>query len=150
MLCPFCNCENSKVLESRTTTDKSSIRRRRECESCSKRFTTYERVEKMPVAVTKSNGNREDFSRDKFINSIKLACHKSKISAEEIEHVVNQIENELANIGRRDVSTSTLAKLALDHLLSLDKVAYLRYCSIYQQFNTVEDFIMAIKEISKD
>ncbi|MEW5818650.1 MAG: transcriptional regulator NrdR [Cyanobacteriota bacterium] len=141
MLCPFCSYENSKVLESRTTTDKTSIRRRRECERCQKRFTTYERAEKMPVLVIKRDGSREDFSREKLLNSVKKACHKCDISYQQIEEFVESIENELANIGRREISSNILGKLILDNLKELEEVAYVRYSSIYNKFNCVEDFV---------
>lgn len=150
MLCPFCSYENSKVLESRTTADKSSIRRRRECERCAKRFTTYERTERMPVLVIKRNGDREDYSREKLMNSIKKACHKCDLKFEQIEELVESIELELANIGRREISSTMLGKLILDRLKNLKKVAYLRYSSVYNQFNEPEDFLIEAKNLIEE
>jgi transcriptional repressor NrdR len=141
MLCPYCKYENTKVLESRTSAEKSSIRRRRECENCEKRFTTYERVEIMPVTVIKKNGSREDYSRKKVFTSIKLACHKCDFSLEQIEQIVENVENELAQTGKREINSSILAKLVLEQLKMLEHTAYLRYASIHNNFKNVEDFI---------
>lgn len=142
MLCPFCNYENSKVLESRTTAEKSSIRRRRECESCGRRFTTYERVEVMPIFVIKRSGTREDYSRVKLFNSIKQASHKCNLTIEQIEEIVDSIESELANIGKREVNTNFLGKLTMDRLKELEKIAYIRYSSVYNHFKSVDDFVL--------
>lgn len=141
MLCPFCNCENSKVLESRTTAERSSIRRRRECEHCTKRFTTYERVELMPVMVLKKDGSKEDYSSEKIFNSIKRACYKSNVSMAQMEEILESVENDLLNSGKRDITSNTIGKLILDKLKIVEQVAYIRYASYYNQFTKPEDFI---------
>src|SRR3989338_4015591 len=152
MLCPFCNSENSRVLESRTTEEGSSIRRRRECEnpSCTKRFTTYERIEVMPVLVIKRSGEREPYSREKLRSGIVRACEKTLINASQIDNVIEVIENELAKQGKREVSSSILGKLVLNELKDLDQVAYVRFASVYRQFRSIDDFIKELQELQSD
>jgi len=152
MLCPFCNSVNSRVLESRTTEEASSIRRRRECENtaCSKRFTTYERVEVMPVLVVKRSGEREPYSREKIRSGIIRACEKTPITAEQIDNSIENIENELAKQAKREVSSTVLGKLVLTELKDLDQVAYVRFASVYRQFKSVEDFIEELRDLQVD
>ncbi len=152
MLCPFCNSENSRVLESRTTEESTSIRRRRECENpaCTKRFTTYERIEVMPVLVIKRSGEREPYSREKLRSGIVRACEKTLINASQIDNVIEVIENELAKQGKREVSSSILGKLVLNELKDLDQVAYVRFASVYRQFRSIEDFIKELQELQAD
>lgn len=149
MLCPFCNCENSRVLESRTTEEGTSIRRRRECENqnCSKRFTTYERIEVMPVLVVKRSGQREPYSREKLRAGIVRACEKTLITAGQIDNVIDNIENELAKQGKREVSSTVLGELVLNELRELDQVAYVRFASVYRQFRDINDFIKELQEL---
>ena len=149
MLCPYCQSENSRVLESRTTEEGSSIRRRRECEnnSCSKRFTTYERVEVMPVLVVKRSTEREPYSREKLRSGIIRACEKTQITAEQIENMIEGIENELSKQGKREVNSSYIGKLVLDQLKDLDHVAYVRFASVYRQFRSIDDFIKELQEL---
>ena len=136
MLCPFCNSENSRVLESRATEEASSIRRRRECENtaCNKRFTTYERVEVMPVLVVKRSGAREPYSREKLRSGIVRACEKTQITANQIDNILDDIENELAKEGKREVSSANIGKHVLSQLKDLDQIAYVRFASVYRQF----------------
>jgi transcriptional repressor NrdR len=141
MLCPYCNYESSKVLESRTSSEKACIRRRRECEQCGKRFTTYERVEIMPVTILKKDGSREDYSREKLFTSIKVACHKCDFSPEKIDEMIDAIENELSQLSRREVSAILIGNLILDKLKDTDNIAYLRYSSVFKDFKTVDEFI---------
>ena len=152
MLCPFCNSENSRVLESRTTEESTSIRRRRECENpdCAKRFTTYERIEVMPVLVIKRSGEREPYSREKLRAGIVRACEKTLITAEQIDNVIEDIENELAKQGKREVSSAILGKLVLNELKNLDQVAYVRFASVYRQFRSIDDFIKELQELQSD
>lgn len=152
MLCPFCNSENSRVLESRTTEESTSIRRRRECEniSCAKRFTTYERIEVMPVLVIKRSGEREPYSREKLRSGIVRACEKTLITAREIDNVIDDIENELAKQGKREVSSAILGKLVLNELRDLDQVAYVRFASVYRQFRSIDDFIKELQDLQAD
>lgn len=152
MLCPFCNSENSRVLESRTTEESSSIRRRRECEApgCNKRFTTYERIEVMPVLVVKRSGEREPYSREKLRSGIVRACEKTLINAEQIDNIIENIENELAKQGKREVSSAILGKLVLNELKDLDQVAYVRFASVYRQFRSIDDFIKELQDLQSD
>jgi transcriptional repressor NrdR len=149
MLCPFCNFENSRVLESRATEEGNSIRRRRECEapSCNKRFTTYERIEIMPVLVVKRSGEREPYSREKLRSGIVRACEKTVITAEQIDKVIDNIENDLAKQGKREVPSAILGELVLSELKDLDQVAYVRFASVYRQFRSIEDFINELQRL---
>lgn len=152
MLCPFCKSENSRVLESRTTEESSCIRRRRECENtnCNKRFTTYERIEVMPVLVVKRSGEREPYSREKLRSGLVRACEKTLITAGQIDNIIDNIENELARQGKREVSSATLGKLVLSELKDLDQVAYVRFASVYRQFRSVDDFIKELQGLQSD
>lgn len=152
MLCPFCNSENSRVLESRATEEGNSIRRRRECEnsSCSKRFTTYERIEITPVLVVKRSGEREPYSREKLRSGIVRACEKTLITAEQIDNMIEDIENDLAKQSRREVSSTVLGDLVLSRLKDLDQVAYVRFASVYRQFRSIEDFIRELQELQSE
>ena len=152
MFCPFCNSENSRVLESRTTEESTSIRRRRECEntSCNKRFTTYERVEVMPVLVVKRSGEREPYSREKLRAGLVRACEKTLITAEQIDAIIESIENELVKQGKREVNSTVLGELVLTELKDLDQVAYVRFASVYRQFRSVDDFIKELQDLQSD
>jgi transcriptional repressor NrdR len=148
MLCPFCNTKESHVLESRLTGE-NSVRRRRECEACGRRFTTYERVEAMQLLVVKRSGSREPYLRNKFRSGIARACAKTMVSAEQIDDLVDSVENELAAFGKREVSASFLGELSLSRLRKLDQVAYVRFASVYRQFRSVEDFIKELEELKE-
>ncbi len=152
MLCPFCNLPNSRVLESRTTEEAASIRRRRECENpdCAKRFTTYERIEVMPVLVVKRSGEREPYSREKLRGGIIRACEKTSITAGQIDNAIENIENELAKQAKREVNSSVLGKLVLAELKELDQVAYVRFASVYRQFKSVDDFIKELQDLQSE
>ena len=152
MFCPFCKSENSRVLESRTTEEGTSIRRRRECEnsSCTKRFTTYERLEVMPVLVVKRSGEREPYSREKLRSGLVRACEKTLITAEQIDNIIENIENELAKNGKREVSSAVVGELVLNELRDLDQVAYVRFASVYRQFRSIDDFIKELQELQED
>jgi transcriptional repressor NrdR len=146
MYCPFCNCKDSRVLESRLTGE-NSVRRRRECETCQKRFTTYERAEAMQVLVVKRSGNREPYSREKLRAGISRACAKTMVTAEQVDDLVDSVENELATLGKREISASVLGEMALSRLRKLNQVAYVRFASVYRQFQSVDDFINELKTL---
>jgi len=146
MYCPFCNSKDSRVLESRLTGE-NSVRRRRECETCQKRFTTYERAEAMQLLVVKRSGNREPYSREKLRAGISRACAKTMVTAEQVDDLVDSVENELATIGKREISASVLGEMALSRLRKLNQVAYVRFASVYRQFQSVEDFINELKSL---
>jgi transcriptional repressor NrdR len=140
MLCPFCNFKDSRVLESRLTGE-NSVRRRRECEECGKRFTTYERVEAMQLLVVKRSGNREPYMREKLRSGLARAAAKTMVTAEQVDDLVDSVENELAQLGKREVQASMLGEMALSRLRNLDQVAYVRFASVYRQFRSIQDFI---------
>ncbi len=149
MNCPFCNFQDSRVLESRLSQE-NSIRRRRECEKCGKRFTTYERLEAMQTLVVKSSGRREPYSREKFRAGIVRAAIKTAITADQIEELVDGVENELLTLNKQEVKASFLGDLALARLKNLDQVAYVRFASVYRQFKSIKDFIEELKILQKD
>lgn len=140
MFCPFCNHRDSRVLESRLTAE-NSVRRRRECEGCGKRFTTYEKLETVQFLVVKRSGIREPYIRDKLRAGISRACAKTTVTAEQIDDLVDSVENELLASGRREVAASMLGEIGLRLLSNLDQVAYVRFASVYRQFRSIEDFI---------
>ena len=139
--CPFCDHKDSRVLESRLTSENSSVRRRRQCESCERRFTTYERVEVIQLLVVKRSGSREPYMREKFGAGITRACAKTMVRAEQIDDLVDSVENELAAEGKREVSSSQLGDMALIRLRGLNQVAYVRFASVYRQFRSIADFV---------
>ncbi len=141
MRCPFCGCEESKVIDSRPTDEGERIRRRRECISCQKRFTTYEVIESVPVIVVKKDKSREVFDRNKLFNGMLRACEKRPVSLEKIETSVNEIEATLQNSLDREVTSVHIGELAMDKLKDLDEVAYVRFASVYRQFKDINTFM---------
>lgn len=141
MKCPFCGCEESKVIDSRPTDEGERIRRRRECISCQKRFTTYEIVETVPVIVVKKDKSREVFDRNKLFNGMLRACEKRPVSLEKIETAVNEIETTLQNSLDREITSVYIGELAMDKLKDLDEVAYVRFASVYRQFKDINTFM---------
>ena len=141
MKCPFCGCEESKVIDSRPTDEGERIRRRRECISCQKRFTTYEVIENVPVIVVKKDKSREVFDRNKLFNGMLRACEKRPVSLEKIETAVNEIETTLQNSFDREVTSVHIGELAMDKLKDLDEVAYVRFASVYRQFKDINTFM---------
>lgn len=141
MKCPFCGCEESKVIDSRPTDEGERIRRRRECISCQKRFTTYEIIESVPVIVVKKDKSREVFDRNKLFNGMLRACEKRPVPLEKIESAVNEIEAILQNSLDREVTTVYIGELAMDKLKDLDEVAYVRFASVYRQFKDINTFM---------
>jgi len=149
MKCPFCNNEDLKVVDKRDTSD-SQIRRRRECNSCHKRFTTYERVSESDIYIIKKRGFKERFDKEKLKKGIILACNKRPVTIETIDNVVSDIELALRNSGTSEFESSHIGNLVLDRLKSIDSVAYLRYASFFNNFNTVQDFKGAISDLESD
>lgn len=148
MLCPYCNNNQTSVLESRESEDGTVIRRRRECSKCGKRFTTYERVEVIDLKVGKKDGRVEDFSREKLKAGIAKACEKRPCSQEDIEAIVDEIEMRLLNRKSTQVSSSDIGRMVLTRLKKLDKVAYLRFASVFLEFESVAEFKKVIREIT--
>lgn len=141
MKCPFCGCEESKVIDSRPTDEGERIRRRRECISCQKRFTTYEIIETVPVIVVKKDKSREVFDRNKLFNGMLRACEKRPVPLEKLESAVNEIETDLQNSLDREVTSVHIGELAMDKLKDLDEVAYVRFASVYRQFKDINTFM---------
>lgn len=147
MICPFCGYENSKVLESRTTAEKSSIRRRRECESCQQRFTTYEKIEFSPLLILKRNGSREEYSREKLFNSVITACSKCDIHVEIIDAIITDIETSVS--GKREISSFYIGERILEALKELNQIAYVRYLSVFKRIKTLEELFIELREYTE-
>ncbi len=150
MKCPFCGCAESKVIDSRPTDEGERIRRRRECTSCEKRFTTYEIIETVPVIVVKKDKSREAFDRVKLFNGLLRACEKRPVSISQIEKAVSEIESELQNSLDREVTSVRIGKLAMEKLKTLDEVAYVRFASVYRQFKDINTFMEELTKILKE
>lgn len=149
MRCPYCLNMDSKVLDSRQTEEGASIRRRRECTACGKRFTTYERLEEIPLMVVKKDGRREPFARSKILNGILRACEKRPISLQTIEEMVDKVEKQVRANLEPEVSSGTIGELVMDYLRELDDVAYVRFASVYRQFKDVDRFIEEVQQLRK-
>lgn len=147
--CPFCNFDDSKVVDSRPAYDGNSIRRRRECLECSKRFTTYEKVEVVPLMVVKKNGQREVFNSDKILVGMIKACEKRPITMDKLEAVTRDIEKELLNTMEREVKSEKIGKLVMDRLRQVDPVAYVRFASVYREFKDIDTFMEELQELLK-
>lgn len=141
MHCPFCHFEESKVIDTRSTEEGSAIRRRRECISCKNRFTTYEKIEEIPLIVVKKDGTRESFNRNKVVNGLIRACEKRPVSLEQIEQLVDQVETFLNNNLEKEVASKAIGEMIMDSLKALDEVAYVRFASVYRQFKDIDSFI---------
>ena len=150
MKCPYCDAPDSRVVDSRPSDDDSRIRRRRECPSCGRRFTTYEAVETTPLLLVKKDGSRELFDRDKLMKSMLKACEKRPVTLEELDGVCDRIERELNNSMSGEVSTSVIGELVMESLRRLDKVAYVRFASVYKDFRDIDTFVQVINEIQVD
>ncbi|MBR6332199.1 MAG: transcriptional repressor NrdR [Dehalococcoidales bacterium] len=147
MKCPFCDNPDTKVIDSRPIEEGKAIRRRRECEQCGKRFTTYEKVEASIIMVIKKDGSREAFDRDKIMNGIVKACYKRPVSVSDMERVVNDIERGLNNMMEKEIKSTFIGELVMEQLKNLDEVAYVRFASVYRQFTDVNTFIKEIEEL---
>lgn len=150
MKCPFCGSDEDKVIDSRAIKDLAEIRRRRECITCGRRFTTYERIEEVMPQVIKKNDVREPFDRSKIRRSIEIACRKRSISQEQIEQMVKEIERTVQELDRREISSQVIGEQVMKHLRKVDKVAYVRFASVYREFKDVDDFIDQVQELGKD
>lgn len=146
MKCPFCNQDNTRVVDSRPVEDTNSIRRRRLCDACGRRFTTYERVETIPLTVIKKDQNREQYSRKKIQDGVLRACYKRPISIEKIEKMLDSIEGEIFNEEEREISSTKIGEIVMAHLKKLDAVAYVRFASVYREFKDVSTFLDELKK----
>lgn len=149
MKCPFCGNLDSKVIDSRLTEDSESIRRRRECEKCSKRFTTYERLETQPIIVIKKDGARQPYDRNKILGGLIRACIKRNIGIETLEKIADDIELEIRNSTSFEITSSGIGDLVLHRLKNLDKVAYIRFASVYKHFADIEEFTKELDELQE-
>lgn len=149
MRCPFCNQDNTRVVDSRPVEDSNAIRRRRMCDACGKRFTTYEKVETIPLIVIKKDQNREPYDRAKIEAGVLRACHKRPIPTEKITELVDSVETEIFNKELREISSSEIGEMVMDRLKELEAVAYVRFASVYREFKDVNTFMDELKKILK-
>lgn len=148
MNCPYCGYPESKVIDSRPT--ETQIRRRRECMHCGRRFTTYEKIETIPMMVIKKDKSREPFDRQKIENGVLSACHKRPVSAEKIHEMIDDIENEIQSTDRREIESSEIGEMVMKKLHELDEVAYVRFASVYREFKDVRSFLTEIESFVKE
>lgn len=147
MRCPYCNQPESKVIDSRPTEESNSIRRRRECLGCGKRFTTYETVENVPLVVVKKDGSRQSFDRQKILNGLVKACEKRPVPLDTLENVVNDIEQHLLNTMDKEIPSDRVGELVMDALREIDQVAYVRFASVYRQFQDIDTFVSELNKL---
>lgn len=147
MHCPYCNFEESKVIDTRPTEEGTSIRRRRECIQCKNRFTTYEKVEEVPIVVVKKDGTRETFNRSKVLNGVIRACEKRPVNMDQMEAVVDWIEKKLSNTLDKEVQSQWIGELVMTQLKETDEVAYVRFASVYRQFKDINTFIEELTKL---
>ncbi|QTN00040.1 MULTISPECIES: transcriptional regulator NrdR [Sediminibacillus] len=147
MRCPNCQFKSTKVLDSRPIEEGRSIRRRRECEECSFRFTTFERLEEVPLIVVKKEGTREEYSREKLMRGLIKACEKRPVALEQIESIAVEVEKELRNRGTSEVQSKEIGEMVMDRLSSVDEVAYVRFASVYRQFKDISVFLDELKDL---
>ncbi len=147
MKCPFCGHENTRVIDSRPSDENNSIRRRRVCDECQKRFTTYEKVETIPLIVIKKDSKRESYDRSKLEAGVLRACYKRPVSADAINQLVDQVETELFSKEEREIPSSVIGELVMDKLKDLEAVAYVRFASVYRQFKDIDTFMEELKKV---
>ncbi|MCI6731937.1 MAG: transcriptional regulator NrdR [Lachnospiraceae bacterium] len=147
MKCPYCGTDNTKVIDSRPSDENSVIRRRRQCDSCGRRFTTYEKVETIPLMVIKKDNNREPFDRSKIESGIIRACHKRPVSTEAINDAVNLIESQIFTIEVKEIQSSLIGEMVMEQLKKLDEVAYVRFASVYREFRDVNSFLAELEKL---
>ncbi|HNW83694.1 MAG TPA: transcriptional regulator NrdR [bacterium] len=147
MKCPFCGSKKDKVTDSRSTKDEAEIRRRRECEDCGGRFTTYERIEEVMPIVKKKNGEREPFDRNKIKKGLLISCQKRPVSAEVIDQIIEKVEKAVQSFEKKEIDSSIIGNLVMQQLKTIDKVAYIRFASVYKEFRDAVDFIEEAKEV---
>jgi len=147
MKCPFCGHENTRVIDSRPAEENNSIRRRRVCDECTKRFTTYEKIETIPLIIIKKDNNREAYDRSKIEAGILRACHKRPISANQITTMVEEVENEIFNMEAKEIPSKIIGELVMDKLKDLEAVAYVRFASVYREFKDINTFMDELKKV---
>ncbi len=147
MKCPFCGYEDSKVVDSRPTDENQTIRRRRECINCKKRFTTYEKVEMVPVVIVKKDGTRQTFDRDKILHGMIRACEKRPVPLKTLEDSVDDIEKKIYNLLEREVKSEYIGELVMEELKKIDEISYIRFASVYRQFKDIDSFFEELKNI---
>ncbi|WCK55526.1 transcriptional regulator NrdR [Aneurinibacillus sp. Ricciae_BoGa-3] len=150
MRCPYCTHNGTRVLDSRPVNDSKSIRRRRECESCGRRFTTFEMVEETPLIVVKKDGAREEFSRDKILRGLIRACEKRPVPLETLERIVDDTERELRNTAKPEIDSKEIGELVMNALYDVDEVAYVRFASVYRQFKDINVFVSELEELLRN
>ena len=150
MKCPACAYTDSKVIDSRPSADGSTIRRRRECQECGKRFTTYEIIEIVPLVVVKKDKSREPFDRNKILGSIIRACDKRQVTRQQMENAVSEIESYLQNTLQSEISSALIGQLVMEKLKALDEVAYIRFASVYRQFKDINDFMAELQKLLEE
>lgn len=148
MKCPFCAAPDSRVVDSRTTDDGNSIRRRRECTVCGKRFTTYETVEKVPLMVIKNDGSRAVFAKEKILQGIIRSCYKRDIPTEKIIKLSDDIEREICNTMKHEIPSKIIGEIVMKHLKTFDKVAYIRFASVYRKFSDIDNFKQELENLN--
>ena len=149
MKCPYCGNPDTRVIDSRPADDGTSIRRRRSCDACEKRFTTYEKVETIPLIIIKKDNNREQFSRSKIERGVLRACYKRPVSAEDIQKTVNTIESKVFSMEEKEIPSYMIGEIVMDELKKLDEVAYVRFASVYREFKDINTFMDELKKILK-
>ncbi len=147
MKCPFCGSDNTKVIDSRPADDNCSIRRRRSCDKCNKRFTTYEKVETIPLVVIKKDNNREPYDRSKIEAGVLRACHKRPVSINQINALIDEVENEIFNMEDKEIPSDVIGEIVMNKLKDLEAVAYVRFASVYREFKDVNTFMDELKKI---
>ena len=147
MKCPFCGHDNTRVIASRPADENNSIRRRRVCDECGKRFTTYEKIETIPLIVIKKDNNRETYDRSKIEAGVLRACHKRPVSANQITRLVDEVETEIFNKEEKEIPSQVIGELVMDRLKSLDAVAYVRFASVYREFKDINTFMDELKKV---
>lgn len=150
MKCPYCEYEESKVVDSRPIDDGQAIRRRRECVKCNKRFTTYENIEEIPLIIIKKDGNRQVYNRNKLLNGVIRACEKRPVSIEQMEQIADDIEKSLYNSMEKEITTIYVGELVMDRLKDIDEVAYVRFASVYRQFKDINTFMDELEKLIKE
>lgn len=150
MKCPYCSFEDDRVIDSRPTDEGSAIRRRRECSKCLKRYTTYEKVENIPLMVIKKDKTRQNFDREKLLNGLLRACEKRPVSVHDLEKMVNEIETQAYNSLQREIASSMIGEMVMTRLKNLDEVAYVRFASVYRQFKDINTFMDELMKLLKD
>lgn len=150
MKCPFCNCEDTRVVDSRAQDENSTIRRRRYCDKCGKRFTTYERVDTIPMTVIKRNGTREIFDKNKLLGGIMKSCNKRPVTMKQMEAIVDEIENSIMSTLEKEIDSEEIGNMVMDQLKTIDEVAYVRFASVYRQFKDINTFMDELAKLLQE